>query len=114
MERDLLSKVLDNEREIQAKIESEEKQCAEKIEKARKDAEERVVQEEAVLCEQLEKSIREAEETADEKAGETLKAAARRAEYLRSLPDEALQRIVMKYIDSILPGRLIDRSNVKG
>lgn len=103
MERDLLSKVLEAEREIQAKIESEKKRLEEKIEKARKEAEERVLQEEAVLREQLEKSVRKAEEIAKEKAANILEAAGRRAEYLRSLSDEALQRIVMKYIDSILP-----------
>ena len=37
------------------------------------------------------------------KAEEILEAAVRRAEKVRRLPDEALQKIVMKYIDSILP-----------
>jgi vacuolar-type H+-ATPase subunit H len=114
MERDLLSKVLDTEREIQAKIESEKKRQAEKIEKARKEAEERVMREETMLHEQLEKSVREAKEIADEKAADILEAAVRRADNLRGLSDEALQRIVIKYIDSILPGRPIDRPNVKG
>ena len=103
MERDLLSKILDTEREIQAKIESEKKRCAEALLKARKEAEEKIVQEEAVLREQLEKSVRKAEEIAEKRAAEILEAAARRAENLRSLPDEVLQKIVMKYIDSILP-----------
>ena len=112
MERDLLSKVLEAEREIQAKIESEKKRLEEKIENARKEAEERVLQEEAVLSEQLKESVCRAEKISEEKAGESLEAAALRAENLRSLTDEALQRIVMKYIDSILPGGRIDRSNV--
>lgn len=113
MERDLLSKILDTEREIQTKIESEKKRYAEAILKAKKEAEEKIVQEEAELREQLEKSVCKAEKIAEEKAVDILEAAARRADNLRSLPDEALQRIVMKYIDSILPGRLIDRQNVK-
>lgn len=104
MERDLLSKVLKAEKEIQAKIESEKKRCAEALLKARKEAEEKVVQEEAVLCEQSESSVQESEEIAEKRAAEILETAARRAESLRSLPDEALQKIVMKYIDSILPG----------
>jgi len=112
MERDLLSKVLDAEKEIQAKIESEKKRLEEKIEKARKEAEERVLREETALREQLKESVCKAEEIAEEKAGEILEAAARRVENLRSLTDEALQRIVMKYIDSILPGGRIDRPNV--
>lgn len=103
MERDMLSKVLDTEREIQAKIESEKKRHEEKIEKAGKEAGERVLQEEAALREQLEKSVREAEEIAKGKAADIMEAAGRRAETLRSLSDDALQRIVMKYIDSILP-----------
>ena len=103
MERDLLDKVLEAEREIQAKIESEKKRLQERLEKARKVANERVAQEETTLRRQLENSVREAEEIAAKKAGDILEAAARRAESLRGLPDEALQRIVMKYIDSILP-----------
>ena len=113
MERDLLSKVIKTEREIQAKIESEKKRHEVRIEKAGKEAEERVLQEEAAHSEQLEKSVCEAEEIAKEKAADVLETAARRAENLRGLPDEALQKIVMKYIDSILPGRPIDRPNVK-
>ena len=113
MERDLLSKVLDTEREIQAKVESERKRLQEKIEKARKEAEKRVMQEEAALREELEKSVLKAEQIAKKKAGDILEAAARRAEKLRSLSDEALHRIVIKYLDSILPGRPIDRPNVQ-
>jgi vacuolar-type H+-ATPase subunit H len=103
MERDLLSKILDTEREIQAKIESEKKRRVETIEKARKEADERVMQEEAALREQFETSVRETEKVAEEKAGVILEAAARRATNLRGLSDEVLQKIVMKYIDSILP-----------
>ena len=74
-----------------------------KIQQAMSVPEEVVMQEEATLREQLEKSVLNAEKIAGVKAGDILEAAARRAEKLRSLPDEALQRIVMKYIDSILP-----------
>ena len=104
MERDLLSKILDTEREIQAKIESVKERQAERIEKARKEAGERVLQEEAALREQLENSVLKAEKIAEEKAADILEASARRAENLRSLPDEVLQGIVIKYIDSVLPG----------
>jgi vacuolar-type H+-ATPase subunit H len=114
MERDLLSKVLDTERAIQAKIEYEKKRQAEKIQKAGEMAEDRVMQEETALREQLEISVRKAEEIAKEKAADILDAAARRAETLRNLPDEALQRIILKYLDGILPGRPVDRPNVKG
>jgi vacuolar-type H+-ATPase subunit H len=69
--------------------------------------------EEAVLREQLEKSVCKAEEIAEKRAAKILEAAARRAENLGSLADEALQKIVMKYIGSILPGGRIDRPNVK-
>ena len=104
MQRDLLSKVLEAEKEIQAKIESERKQCAEALLKAGKKAEEKVLEEEAILREQSESSVQESEEIAEKRAAEILEAAARRAENVRSLPEEALQKIVMKYIESILPG----------
>jgi len=114
MERDLLGKVLETEREIQAKIESEKKRCTEKLKKVAEEAEEGVLREEAALREQLNESACKAEKTAEEKAADILEAATQRAERLRGLSDEALQRIILKYIDSILPGGRIDRPNVKG
>lgn len=104
MGRDLLGKVLDTEREIQEKIESEKKRHEKKLEQARKEAEERVLKEEASLRGELERKVREAEEASAARAAEILEAASLRAETLRSMSDEDLQRIVTKYIDSILPG----------
>ena len=103
MNKDLLSKVLNTEREIQAKIGSEKKLQEEKLEKARKEASDRAIQVEAELRGQLNESVRKAGEAAEKMAADILEAAARRAESLRSVPEEVLQSIVIKYIDSILP-----------
>jgi vacuolar-type H+-ATPase subunit H len=104
MERDLLNKVLEAEKEIQAKIESEKKRCAETLLKARKEAEEKVAREESILREQRESFFKKSEEIAEKKAAGILEAAVRKAANIRSLADETLQKIVMKYIDSNLSG----------
>ena len=113
MERDLLGKVIEAEREILTKIESAKKSCDERIEKARREAEEKVLQEEAVLRGQCERLVREAEESAGERAAEIIEAAARKSERLKKLPDDSLQRIIMKYIGRILPGERDDSPHVK-
>jgi vacuolar-type H+-ATPase subunit H len=102
MERGLLNKVVEAEREIQAKIESEKKRCDEQLERARLKADERVRQEEAFLLEQCAGSVREAEENARKKAADIVENAARRAEKLKGLSDEALQKVAMKFIGIIM------------
>jgi|PlaIllAssembly_1097288.scaffolds.fasta_scaffold1192679_2 vacuolar-type H+-ATPase subunit H len=103
MERGLLDKIVEAERQILAKIEAEKKKCDERLEDARRRAEERIAREKALMLEQCERAVREAEETAGTTASGILEDVKQRADRLRELPDEALQRVVITYIKNILP-----------
>lgn len=114
MERGLLGKVVEAERQIQERIDSEKKRWEEELQKVRREAEEKIRQEEASLSEQCEKSVREAEKSAEERASAILDAAAVKAAKLKDLNDEVLKQIVMKYIHRLLPGACHDRPHVQG
>jgi vacuolar-type H+-ATPase subunit H len=103
MERGLLDKIVEAERQILAKIEAEKKKCDERLEDARRKAEERIAKEKALMLEQYERAVREAEETAGQTASAIIEGVKQRADRLRELPDEALQRVVITYIKNILP-----------
>jgi len=103
MERGLLDKIIEAERQILAKIESEKKKCDERLEEARRKAEERIAKEKAAMLEQYERAVREAEEAAGKRASGIMEDVSQRADRLRELPDEALQRVVITYINGILP-----------
>ena len=101
----MLDKIVEAERQILTKIEAEKKKCDERLEEARRKAEERIAKERAVMLELCERAVREAEETAGKRASGIMEDVTQRADRLRELPDEALQRVVITYIRSILPGK---------
>jgi vacuolar-type H+-ATPase subunit H len=103
MERGLLDKIVEAERQILAKIEAEKKKCDERLDDARRKAEERIAKEKALMLEQYERAVREAEETAGKTASAIIEGVKQRADRLRELPDDALQRVVITYIKNILP-----------
>ena len=103
MERGLLARVVETEREILAKIESEKKKCDERLEEARKKAEGLIAREMALIQEENARSVREAEKHAEEEAAKVLEASKLRAERLGSIADEVLQDIIVKYLKRILP-----------
>jgi len=100
----LLDKIVEAERQILAKIEAEKKKCDDRIEEARKNADDRIAKERAIMIEQCERLVREAEEAAGKRAAGIMEAANQRADKLKGLPDEALQKIVIACINRILPG----------
>jgi vacuolar-type H+-ATPase subunit H len=103
MERDLLSRLVEAEREIMAKIESEKKKCDDRLEDARRKTEEMISREKALIQEENERSFQEAEKNARERASKILDTYAQRTARLRGLSDEALQKIVVNYTNRILP-----------
>jgi vacuolar-type H+-ATPase subunit H len=103
MERGLLARVVEAEREILAKIESAKKGCDERLDEARRKSEERIALEKALIQEENERSLQEAEEIAGERAAKILETAGNSAARLRSLSDETLEQIAIKYLNRILP-----------
>jgi hypothetical protein len=114
MERDILAKILQAEQNIQTKIDTTIMTCREQIQRLKEEAEERIVQEEALVREECRRALEEADELAQKKAAALLETEARMTEKLSALTDEALKRVIMKHITRILPGEKYDRTHVQG
>lgn len=104
MERDLLSQVIEAEKEIQQCLDLEKIKVREWLERVKKECEEEFIREERNINESLEKSAAEAAEEAGVRAAETVSQAAAAAERLGRLQTETLSKLVAKQIAGILPG----------
>ena len=104
MQKDILSEVIDVEKEIQKGLEVEKEKSHDWLEKVKKETEEELVREEKNIKESLNKSIEVAKKEAELKAVEIVKQTEARAQRLAKLNDQALVDIVGKQITRILPG----------
>lgn len=105
MEKDILSRVIEVEKEIQERLISERRKAAEWLEKVKREAEEEVLKEDENLKMTCEKMIGDAEARAEKEAAEITGDAASQAGLLSVMSDETLEKIVMKHISSILPAK---------
>ncbi len=103
MERDILSQVIEAEKDIQQFLDLEKIKAREWLERVKKECEEEFIREEKNIKESLEKSTAEAAREAGVKAAGTVSRAAAAAERLGRLQTETLSRIVAKQIAGILP-----------
>lgn len=105
MEKDILTKVIEVEKEIQDTLDGEKRRSEEWVEKVRMEIEEEVIKED----EDLKKSFKETEGIAiaeiKNKSSEILEGATRQAEGLSKISDEDLNEIIKRHIMRILPGR---------
>ncbi len=104
MEKDILSEVIEVEKEIQKCLEVEKAKSHDWLEKVKKESEEELVREERNIKESLNKSIEMAKKEAELKSAEIVKQTEARAERLAKLNDETLVGVVGKQITRILPG----------
>ncbi|HTP04795.1 MAG TPA: hypothetical protein VMM54_06540 [Nitrospirota bacterium] len=104
MQKDILSEVIDVEKEIQKGLDVEKEKSHDWLEKVKKETEEELVREEKNIKESLNKSIEVAKKEAELKAVEIVKQTEARAQRLAKLNDQALVDIVGKQITRILPG----------
>ncbi len=104
MEKDILSEVIEVEKEIQKCLEVEKAKSHDWLEKVKKESEEELVREERNIKESLNKSIEMAKKEAELKSAEIVKQTEARAERLAKLNDGTLVGIVGKQIIRILPG----------
>jgi len=108
MEKDILAKIIEVEKGIQERLESEKIKASEWVEKVRKESETEISREEEKANESCKKNIDEAVADAESKAYEILKDASALAEKLGTISDEQLEKVVLKHIASILPeGRIV-------
>lgn len=106
-EKDILSKVIGVEKEIQERLIVEKERSVEWLEKVKREAEEAVAAEEERLKESFENARVGSRAEAERKTAEILKEAAGEAERISGLSDETLGRILMRHIALILPSDIL-------
>ncbi len=104
MQKDILSEVIEVEKEIQKCLEVEKEKSRDWLEKVKKESEAELAREEKNIKESLNKSIEVAKKEAELKAAEIVKQTEARAERLAKLNDQTLVDIVGEQITRILPG----------
>jgi hypothetical protein len=104
MEKDILSQVIEAEKEIQQCIDREKIKAREWFERVKKECEEEFVREDKNIKESLERSTAEAAREAGDKAAGTVSRATADAERLGRLQTKVLSKLVAKQIAGILPG----------
>lgn len=102
-EKDILSKVIGVEKEIQDRLMLEKEKSLEWLEKVKKEAEEAVSREEERLKGSFESAKMNLGTDAEKKAAEMLKKANAEAERISGISDETLGRILMRRVAFILP-----------
>jgi vacuolar-type H+-ATPase subunit H len=104
MQKDILSEVIEVEKEIQKCLEVEKEKSRDWLEKVKKESELELAREEKNIKESLNKSIEVAKKEAELNAAEIVKQTEARAERLAKLNDQTLVDIVGEQITRILPG----------
>lgn len=104
MEKDILSQVIEAEKEIQKCLKIEKNKAREWLEGVKKESEAEFLREERRIRESLELTQAESAKEADRQAAEIVQQAARAAERLGQLGTGTLQRLIEKRLTEILPG----------
>jgi vacuolar-type H+-ATPase subunit H len=110
MENDILSKVIEVEREIQEKLREERIKSLEWLEKGKRQAEEEIAREEERLGDSYRKVLDDTVAEAEKHAAEIVQESTLKAEGLSRVSAEALADILLKYIPRILPEDLSEKS----
>ncbi len=104
MEKDVLSQVIEAEKEIQKCIDAEKVKAKEWLEGMKKESEEEVLREQRTNERSVQESLRDADRQADERASEIVRDAEAAAERLGGIDNDIVTRIVRRRISRILPG----------
>jgi len=103
MEKDILSKVIEVEREIQERLREEKSKSLEWVERAKKEVEEELAREEEGLKEYCRKTVDDTGAAAEKEAAELLRGSACQAGRLAAISDDVLTGMVLRYIQGIVP-----------
>lgn len=104
MENDLLSEVVQVEKEIQKNLDLEKVKSWEWLENARKEIEEEFTRTEQQSTALLQRSTEEAKHKAGLKAAEVVQQASLKATRLETTNNEVLSQVLEKHIGRVLPG----------
>ena len=96
MEKDILSKVLKVEEDIQEKLEAEKKRASEMVEEAREEAAKRVFAEEVGLIDSFNVALKDSRILAEKKALEILQNAGLDADKINNLKFEKVEQLEKK------------------
>ncbi len=103
MEKDILSRVIEVEKEIQDRLRVEKDRSLEFLEAVKREVEDRLAREEEILEENHAAAMEKAKTAARERANETLQKAEQRVEKYRQIEDSDLKNILMRRLSAILP-----------
>lgn len=103
MDDDILSKVVEVEREVQQRLDIEKKMSREWLENIKQEAEEKVLTEERDLKKTFNDAIKQTKSNAEGKTASIINNANVKAEKLKGLGDEILKKTILKHIYIILP-----------
>ncbi len=104
MENDILSAIVEVEREIQERLAAEERTAEEMLDRLRRELADGAQRDEERLAAEVRQAVAAAADETRERAAAIVRDAASRAERLAGLDDEPLERCVMKHLARILPG----------
>jgi vacuolar-type H+-ATPase subunit H len=105
MEKDILSKVIEVEKEIQERLRDEKKKAHEWLEGVKKEIEKDISLQEEQLRDSYTRGREDAKAEAEREAARIVKDADALAERYRRMNDETLQEIVMRHLVKILPSQ---------
>jgi len=105
MDDDILSKVVEVEKEVRQKIDIEKKMSGEWLENIKKEAAQKILAEEEALEKTFSSAIKKAKADAAGKTAAIINNADREAERLKGLSDNILKKAILEHISKILPGQ---------
>ena len=104
MDNDILSEVIEAEKEIQRCLEAERARTSEWLGKVKKESEEEIARSEQEIRESLRASFESAQAEAHSKAASIVKEAETKAERVEKVENERLVSIISNRLNEILPG----------
>jgi vacuolar-type H+-ATPase subunit H len=105
MEKDILTKVIEVEKEIQEKLREEKSKAHEWLEGVKKEIEKDISLQEEQLRELYTRGREDAKAEAEREAARVVQDAATLAERYRRIGDETLEKIVKRHVVKILPAQ---------
>ena len=104
MDNNILSEVIDVEREIQKCLDREQEKARDWLEKVKQECVDKLLREEALIRNSLAAAEDQARKEAEESTASSVSAAAALVEQRDHLDQSLLQAVVDKHIRTILPG----------
>ncbi len=104
MEKDILSEVIEVEKDIQKSLDDEKVKARTWLEQVKKDSAQELAREEINITASLNEAIEVARKNAELKAAEIVRQAQVKAERFGTLTNDVLKQIIVKQLNRILPG----------